>query len=131
MNFLREWVLPNWPLKLLALAISFLLWSTYTSEPVADVGYLAPLEFRNVPQGLEISTEMPTQVHVRLRGRSLILRRLVPADLTISIDLSGRAAGETLVRLTPEQVDAPFGTEVAAIAPREIRVRLVPRAAAR
>ena len=127
MRFLREWVLKNWSLKLLALAISFLLWTTYTAEPFSEVGYLVPVEFRNVPPNLEISGDVPTQVHLRVRGRSGLLRRLTPADLSLAVDLSSLPAGATLVHLAPDQVTVPYGATVVSIAPSEVRVRLVPR----
>lgn len=130
MRFLREWVLNDWSLKLLALAISFLLWTTYTAEPFSEVGYVVPLEFRNVPANLEISGDAPTQVHLRVRGRSGLLRRIIPADLSVAVDLSGRPAGETLVQLAPDQVTVPYGVTVASIIPTEIRVLLVSRHAA-
>ncbi len=130
MRFLREWVLNNWGLKLLALAISFLLWTTYTAEPFSEVGYLVPLEFRNVPANLEVSDDVPTQAHLRVRGRSGLLRRLIPADLSIAVDLSGRSAGQTLVQLTPDQVTVPYGATVVSVIPTEIRVTLISRHAA-
>lgn len=129
MSLLRELVLNNWHLKLLALLISFLLWSTYTAEPSAEMGYVVPLEFRDVPEPLEISGEVPTQVHVRLRGRPALLRRLTPGDLTISVRLGGLPEGEARIPLRPGLVETPFGAEVAAISPSEIRVRLAPRPA--
>lgn len=127
MRFLHEWVLHNWHLKLLALGISFLLWATYTAEPVAEVSYLAPVEFSNIPAELEISGEPPAQVHVRLRGRSALLRQIRSAELTISVDLTGSPPGETLIRFTPNQVKTPFGAELVRIAPSEMRVRLARR----
>ncbi len=126
-SFLREWVLHNWGLKLLALGISFLLWTTYTAEPVAEVGFQVPLEFRNIPKDLEISGDVPTQVRVRIRGRSALLRRLTPADLGISVDLAGEAAGEKLLQLTADLVDAPYGATVVRVAPSHLRLLLVKR----
>ncbi len=131
MRLLRERVLSNWGLKLLALALSFMLWTTYTAPPLAEVGYLVPLEFNNIPRELEISGEVPTQAHVRVRGRSALLRRLTPADLGITVDLSGRPAGETFIPLTPEQVATPYGASVVRLAPSQVRVLLVPRRASR
>ena len=52
MRFLRQVVLHNWGLKLLALAISFSLWAAYTAEPFAEVAYNVPIAFVNVPAGL-------------------------------------------------------------------------------
>lgn len=130
MSFFREWVLHNWGLKLLALGISLLLWTTYKAEPFAEVGYAVPLEFRNIPSELEISGDVPTNAHVRVRGRSALLRRLSPVDLGITVDMSSAKAGETLIRLTADQVAAPYGVTVVRIAPSQIRLLLVQRRAA-
>jgi YbbR domain-containing protein len=127
MRFLREWMLHNWDLKLVALVVSFLLWTTYTAEPISEVGYQVPLEFNNVPKDVEISSDAPTEVQVRVRGRSALLRRLSRADLGIAVDLSGRRAGEMLVELTPDMVSAPYGATVVRISPSRVRVLLVPR----
>ena len=127
MNFLREWVLHNWVLKVVALALSFLLWAAVTNEAPVEVGYTVPLEFRNLPEKVDVDSDAPTQVHVRVRGRSTLLRRLTPADLTISVDLSGAQPGEMLIRLLPEHITIPYGAELVRISPSEIRLHIVER----
>lgn len=127
MHFLREWVSNDWGLKLLALALSLLLWTTYKAEPVSEVGYLVPLEFSGISGDLEISGDPPTQVQVRVRGRSALLRRLSRSDLSIDVDLTGHRASEMLIHLTPDLVAAPFGVTVVRITPSQVRVLLVPR----
>ncbi|MCL4524820.1 MAG: CdaR family protein [Acidobacteria bacterium] len=122
MPFFRNWILNNWHLKLFALLAAFLLWSTYTSEPAAEVAYVVPIEFRNVPRHLELSGDAPAQVRLRVRGRSALLRRLSAADLGVSVDLAGAQPGEMLVRLTPDMVETPYGAVVVRIAPAEIRL---------
>jgi hypothetical protein len=114
-------------LKFAALLIAFLVWSTFRAEPSVEIAYLVPLEFRNVPESLEISGDIPTQVRVRIRGRSAVLRRLTPADLAITVNLKGMPAGESLVHLTGSEIDAPPGAEVVRISPSEIHVLLAPR----
>lgn len=127
MGFLRKNILANAGLKLLALAISFLLWTTYTSEPYAEVGFLVPLEFTTMPAQLEISGDVPTAARVRVRGRAALLRRMVAADLDLRLDLKDGKEGATTMRLTPEMVQAPFGATVVQVEPAEIHVTLVPR----
>jgi len=129
MSFLRTWVLNNWGLKLAALGISFLVWTTYTSEPIVEVSFQVPLEFRNIPPNLELLGDLPTHVRVRVRGRSALLRRLAPADFGIRVDLTGHGQSDALVPLTSEQVDAPYGASVMRVTPSHIRVHLVPRRA--
>jgi hypothetical protein len=129
MRLFRDWVLHNWGLKLLALALSFLLWTTYTAEPVSEVGYALPLEFINVPRDVEIAGDLPTQVQIRVRGRPALLRRLSRADVGITVDLSGHKPGEALIQLTPDLVAAPYGATVVRVSPSQVRVLLVPRRA--
>jgi hypothetical protein len=114
-------------LKLLALAISFLLWATYTAEPYAEVGFLVPLEFTTMPPQLEISGDIPTVAHIRVRGRSAMLRRMVSADLNLRLDMKDGKEGTTTLQITPEMVGAPFGVTVVEVAPSEIHVTLVSR----
>ena len=56
MRFLRKYIFANATLKLLSLGVSFLLWTTYTSEPFAEIGLQVPLEFTSMPPRLEISS---------------------------------------------------------------------------
>src|SRR6266566_7731780 len=109
MRFLRKYILANAGSKVLALGISFLLWATYTSEPFAEVGFQVPLEFTSMPARLEISGDVPTSVHVRVRGRSALLRRMVPADLNLRVDLRDGKEGTSELRITPDMVGVPYG----------------------
>jgi hypothetical protein len=126
MRILRRVFLHNLRLKLIALGISFFLWATYTAEPFAQVGYNVPVFYVNVPEGLAVSGAPPNVVRVVLRGRSGLLRRLTPADLTLNVNLATAPSGEVPVRLLPAMVDIPYGTEVVRLAPAEFQVSLVP-----
>ncbi len=127
MRFLKKYVFANAGLKFLALAISFLLWATYTSEPYAEVGFQVPIEFTTMPSQLEISGDVPTAVRVRVRGRSALLRRMVAPDLSLRMDLKDGKEGTSTLAITPDMVNAPFGASVVQVSPPEIHVTLVPR----
>ena len=127
MNFLRKYVFANAGLKILALAISFTLWATYTAEPYAEVGFQVPLEFTTMPPQLEMSGDVPTVMHVRVRGRSALLRRMVPSDLNLRLDMKDMKQGTITLQVTPQMVGAPYGATVVQVAPSEIHVTLVPR----
>jgi YbbR-like protein len=126
MRFLRQYIFANAGLKVLALGVSVLLWAAYTSEPFAEVGFQVALEFTSIPSQLEISGEVPTTVHVRVRGRSALLRRMTPSDLTVRIDLQNTTQGDSLVRITPSMIGAPFGANVVRVSPSEFHLNLVP-----
>jgi len=126
MRLLRRLFLHNAGLKLLALAISFFLWATYTAEPFEQIGYNVPVAYINVPDGLAVGGAPPSTVRVVIRGRSGLLRRVTPADLTLNVNLAAAPSGDVPVRLTPNMVEVPYGTEVLRLAPAEFQVSLVP-----
>ncbi len=127
MKALRNLFVRDAGLKIVALLIAFLVWSTFRAEPSVEIAFLVPLEFRNIPENLDISGDIPTQVRVRVRGRSAVVRPLAPADLAITVDLKGTTAGESVVRLMGNEIEVPPGAEVVSISPPEIHLRLVPR----
>lgn len=127
MQFLRKYIFANAGLKLLALAISFTLWATYTSEPYAEVGFQVPLEFTTMPPQVEITGDVPNAVRVRVRGRSALLRRMIAADLSLRLDMKEAKIGTTDLQVTPAMVTAPFGATVVQVSPAEIHVTLVLR----
>ncbi|MGB6430146.1 MAG: CdaR family protein [Candidatus Acidiferrales bacterium] len=129
MRWLRTYIFPNWWLKLAALAISCVLWTTYTDEPISEVGFALPLEFVNIPPTLEISSDVPTTIHVRVRGRSALVRRLTTSDLSVSVDLSNAKPGDLGVHLDPQMVEVPFGATVARISPSDFQIVISPRRA--
>ncbi len=127
MKLLRRLFFHNAGTKVLALAIAFLLWSAYTSEPRVEVGLDVPVEFVQMADNVEIGPEAPTHVHVRLRGRSVVLRRLGPADVTVRVNLAGMDAGDMVYHPTADQLELPLGVELVSISPRELRIPLQTR----
>jgi len=80
-----------------------------------------------MPTHLEISGDLPTSVHVRVRGRSALLRRMVVADLNLRVDLKGGREGPSQIRITPDMVGVPYGVTVVQVSPSQFQVTLVPR----
>jgi len=125
MRLLREILLQNAGLKIAALLIAAAVWAAYSSEPVVETGYSAPLVLVNVPPGLEVSGDVPSSVLLRLRGRLGRMRRVNPIDLNVSADCSLAHVGTQLVRLTPNMVDGLDNPEVVSITPPQIEIALV------
>src|SRR5262249_49709302 len=126
--FLRQLIFHNWGLKLLALAISFSLWAAYTAEPFAEVTYVVPIGFVNVPAGLDVA-EMPAGVRVRIRGRAGLLSRLSASEVAVDADLSDSQAGDKVIDVKPEVVAVPFGVTVVRVNPAQFHITLVPSSA--
>ncbi len=121
-GWIQRWILHNASLKLIALVSAVLLWTAVSREPVIEVGYNVPIEFHEVPEDLEITTEVVPQAQVRLRGPSRRVRELSAADVHVIVDLGSIRPGERTFDLTATQVHVPFGVEVMQVIPAHIRL---------
>src|ERR1700720_3763362 len=60
--------------KLLALAVAVVIWALVASEPELATFATVRLEYKNLPDDLEISSDPVTSVVLELRGSSGVLR---------------------------------------------------------
>ena len=114
----------NLGLKVLAVVLATLLWITVAGEHVVERSLRVPLEFRNVPETLEIVGNTPDTVDVRLRGSSALLSRVQAGEIVAVLDLDGARAGSRLFHIRPDEVRAPFGVEVSQIIPAPLPLEL-------
>ncbi len=111
-------------LKLLAVSIASVLWFTVAGEHIVERSVRVPLEFRNLPQELEIVGNAPDSVDVRVRGASAILSRVQGGEIVAVIDLAIARAGSRLFPIRADEVRAPFGVEVAQVTPSTLALEL-------
>ncbi|MFA5911205.1 MAG: CdaR family protein [Vicinamibacterales bacterium] len=123
----------NLGLKFLSICIAVLLWLVVAGERVVERVLRAPVEFQNLPNGLELVGNLPDTVEVRLRGSSGALSRMGPGDLSAVLDLRTARPGRRLFHLTPTQVTVPYGVNVVQVGPSTLTmefemagVRMVP-----
>jgi len=123
----------NLRLKFLSTGIAILLWMVIAGEQTVERVMRAPVEFQNLPEGLELVGNPPDTVEVRLRGPSGALGRMAAGDMSTVIDLQTARPGRRLFHLTPGQVSVPYGMEVVQVGPSTLTmefemsgVRVVP-----
>lgn len=107
----------NFGLKLLSIFIAALLWLVVAGDTVVERVLRVPVELQNLPSDLEIVSNPPDTVEVRLRGSSGTLSRMAPGDVATVIDLRAARTGRRLFHLTPGQVKAPYGLETVQVSP--------------
>jgi len=121
-DLFERFILHNIALKLIALAAAVLLWSAISREPTVEIAYSVPIEFHQVPENLEITSEIIPQAQVRLRGPVRRLRTIQPGDVHPLIDLTGAVTGERTYDLTAQQVHVPYDVEVLQVIPSQVRL---------
>ncbi|HKT78923.1 MAG TPA: CdaR family protein [Vicinamibacterales bacterium] len=107
-------------LKVLSVCLATLLWLVVSGEETVERGLRIPLELQQFPAGLELRTDSPMLVDVRVRGASGELSRMSAGDLAAVLDVKSARPGPRLYQLTPEQVRAPIGVEVVQVSPASI-----------
>ena len=109
-------------LKSLSISIAALLWLIVAGDRVVERALRVPIEFQNLPQGLEIVGDPPESVDVRVRASSGTLSRLGSADIAAEIDLRTARPGRRLFHLTPSAVKVPYGVEVVQVQPATLPI---------
>ena len=107
----------NLGLKFLSTLVAFLLWLVVAGERVVERVMRAPVEFQNLPAGLELVGNPPDTVEVRLRGSSGALSRIAAGDMSAVIDLSTARPGRRLFHITQSQVNVPYGINIVQVGP--------------
>jgi YbbR domain-containing protein len=112
----------NIGLKFLSICIAALLWLVVAGDRVVERALRVPVEYQNLPQGLELVGDPLETVDVRLRGSSGTLGRLTTSDTSAVIDLRNARPGRRLFHLTAAQVNVPYGIEVMQVAPATLSI---------
>jgi YbbR domain-containing protein len=107
----------NLGLKFLSTLVTSLLWLIVAGERVVERVMRAPVEFQNLPAGLELVGTPPDTVEVRLRGSSGALSRMGAGDMSAVIDLSTARPGRRLFHITQSQVNVPYGINIVQVGP--------------
>jgi len=122
---LRSILFDNWGIKLVSLIFSLTLWFYVTSKGKTEITLTAPLELRNIPQGMTVVGDVTGFVDVRVQGQERLLRDIMIGKKVNGIlDLSMTKAGENVVRISPDDIRRPSGVAVSYISPSMIKVKL-------
>lgn len=107
----------NLPLKIISLLVASVLWLAISGQSTVERNIRVPLEYRNVPPGMEIVGDPPGSADVRLRGSSGNLARVVQGDVVAALDLTNARPGTRLFNLRADEVRVPFGVAVVQVTP--------------
>jgi YbbR domain-containing protein len=123
MDLMRRWVLHNFWLKVLSLLIATGLWLAISpdQEP-AEVAIRVPIEFRDVPQGLEISSATIPEAQIRVRGPERLIRDLRSTDVHAELELLDAQAGDRTFDLTAQQIRHQRELNVVQVVPGQVHL---------
>jgi YbbR domain-containing protein len=114
---MRRRIFGHLGLKVLSIALATLVWWMVAGQREAERSLRAPLEFRNIPDQLELVGEPTGLVDVRLRGTTGALAQLQTSEVVAVLDLKGARPGRRLFHILPGDVSVPTGIKVLQVTP--------------
>jgi YbbR domain-containing protein len=111
--------------KLLSLGIAVVLWALVASEPELSTFAVVGVEYKNLPDRLEISSDLVSSLRLELRGPSGALRGLAEGGMRpeVILDMSGVEPGERTFEIGDGNVRLPRGVRLVGAMPPAVRFR--------
>ncbi|MGO9228983.1 MAG: YbbR-like domain-containing protein [Bryobacteraceae bacterium] len=124
LQWMARLVSHNFWWKVLALAIATLIWALVASEPELSTFVTARVEYKNLPDDLELSSEAVTQIVLELRGPAGELRGLgdggqYPGAI---LDMNNVAPGERTFPIGTANVRLSRGVHLVRAIPSQVRI---------
>ncbi len=111
----------NFLWKVFALLIAVLLWIAVANEPELSAFVSVPVEFRDFPDTLEITSPAVEKVDLELHGPSGELRSFSGTRTAIVLDMSDAQPGERTYSIGLEDVRLPRGLTLIRAIPSQVR----------
>jgi len=121
---LKEILLRNKRLKVVALVFAAALWFFVAGQSSTEVGFIVPLGFKGIARDMVMTSTPPDVIEVRVSGPRLIINDMSPARIKVELDLSRAGEGKNSYRLLPRDVGTPLGVKVQRLHPAAIEITL-------
>ena len=106
--------------KLLSLLIAIALWFAVAREPELATSLSVPVQFKNIPDDVDVGSNVPDRIHVEVRGPSGRLSRDNLGDVAVVLDLSDARPGERTYTIRPNSINLPAGVAFYRAVPSQI-----------
>lgn len=117
-------IFKNLGLKITAILLSVLLWIFATSRGLSEIALDVPLEFKNIPAGLELMYYDVKSVSLNIKSQERLIRTIRPTDIRVWIDLTKAKKGEGIYAINTNNISLPLTVTVKNITPSSVKVLL-------
>jgi YbbR domain-containing protein len=116
----------NWPLKLTALLLSFILWMTLIPEEKinSDKTLMVALEMRSLPADFEVVEKPQATIEVTLRANNRVLNQVSAANVRCLLSLEKATINQEDYPLNPDMIAAPAEAKVVRVMPNKVRIKI-------
>ena len=110
--------------KLLSLLLAFALWVAIGRDPETATSVVARVQYKNLADDLDISSAMPGDITLELRGPSRRLQGSNLAVVSVILDFAHvQSPGEQTFNITAANTNLPLGVSFSRAVPAQVRLR--------
>lgn len=123
---IKDLLLRNWELKLLALFLALVLWILLIPEEktFAEKNLNINLELVNIPPEVEVVENPDTTINIKIRARKRIINQLGPENFLAELDLSKATVYQQEYPLETRMIKTPPEVEIISVSPSYVHVKL-------
>lgn len=118
---IKRLLLENLSLKTTAVVLAMLLWIFVSAKGQTEISADVPINFINIPPGLEISKRTTKTATVVIRGHESLLKNVRQGDVRISVDVSKAKEGEGAFIIKKDDVTLPPTASVIKVEPSSVK----------
>ena len=112
----------NLAFKAAAVVLAIILWIFVTSKGQTEMALSVPIEYANIPSGIEISKHTVTAAQIVVRTHESLSKNIRQENVRVSVDVSRAKKGEEIFSLKKDDVKVPYGATVTKIEPSTVKV---------
>jgi YbbR domain-containing protein len=110
--------------KIISLIMAIILWFFMAMRGQTEITVEIPIEFKNIPEGYEITLQSAKTVNVMLRGQDNLIKKLRPHDTSIFVPMDNAKEGETIYYLTKDNLLLPSEISSKLISPASVKIKI-------
>ena len=107
---MKKFIFKNLGLKLASIILAIVLWFVASSRGQSEIFIDVPLEFMNIPSGLEMIHSSDKTISLNIKGPEKYIKNIKPSDIRALIDLSKAKKGESTYYLAKDNIQLPRST---------------------
>lgn len=119
---IRRLLFGNFALKAAAVVLAVVLWIFVVSKGQTEMSLSVPIEYLNVPPGLEIAKREAKMTNIVIRAHESLSRNIRQETVRVYLDVSKAKKGEGVFPIRKDDVKLPFGASIIKVEPSAVKI---------
>lgn len=119
---IRRIFFENFALKAAAAVLAVVLWIFVVSKGQTEMSLSVPIEYSNIPQGLEIAKREVKAANLVIRTHESLSKNIRQEAVRVYVDVGKARKGEGVFPVRKDDVKLPYGASVISIEPSSVKI---------